>query len=95
MDMNAMGNGKWMTYAELGELIGGTPEAGRQIALRLRCCPIECDEHFTQTPFACRWCINNEISGMRDIPAKILPILGKRSSFNLDAVSSWLLSFGL
>jgi outer membrane murein-binding lipoprotein Lpp len=36
MDMNAMGNGKWMTYAELGELIGGTPEAGRQIALRLK-----------------------------------------------------------
>ena len=36
MDMNAMGNGKWMTYAELGELIGGTLEAGRQIALRLK-----------------------------------------------------------
>jgi chromosome segregation ATPase len=27
---------KWMTYAELGELIGGTPEAGRQLALRLK-----------------------------------------------------------
>jgi len=36
MDVNAMGNGKWMTYVELGELIGGTPEAGRQLALRLK-----------------------------------------------------------
>jgi chromosome segregation ATPase len=34
--VNAMVGAKWMTYAELGELIGGTPEAGRQLALRLK-----------------------------------------------------------
>src|SRR3954451_20614950 len=33
---NTMVGAKWMTYAELGELIGGTPEAGRQLALRLK-----------------------------------------------------------
>jgi len=33
---NAMAGAKWMTYAELGELIGGTSEAGRQLALRLK-----------------------------------------------------------
>ena len=31
-----MAGAKWMTYAELGEMIGGTPEAGRQLALRLK-----------------------------------------------------------
>jgi len=36
MDVNAMAGGKWMTYAELGEVIGGSPEAGRQLALRLK-----------------------------------------------------------
>jgi chromosome segregation ATPase len=34
--VNTMVGAKWMTYAELGELIGGTPEAGRQLALRLK-----------------------------------------------------------
>jgi chromosome segregation ATPase len=34
--INAMIGAKWMTYAELGEMIGGTPEAGRQLALRLK-----------------------------------------------------------
>jgi hypothetical protein len=36
MDVNAMIGGRWMTYAELGELIGASPEAGRQLALRLK-----------------------------------------------------------
>jgi hypothetical protein len=31
-----MAGAKWMTYAELGEMIRGTPEAGRQLALRLK-----------------------------------------------------------
>jgi hypothetical protein len=61
----------------------------------LRGCPIECDEPFTRFLFACRRYINNEISGMWDVLAKILHIVDKRSNFNLHAFSSWLLYFSL
>jgi hypothetical protein len=61
----------------------------------LRGCPIECGEHFIRLFFAFWRYINNGISGMRDIMAKILHIVDKQRNLNLHAISSWLLYFSL
>jgi len=62
--------------------------------VQLRGCPIECGEYFTRFLFACWRYINNGIADTRDILAKILHTMDKRSKFNLQAASSGLSYFG-